>query len=148
MNARDLMTEDPGSCRLDHDIDAALGIMDREECGAVPIIDERNHVIGIVTDRDILFGARKEGGTLSGLTVESCMTKDPITVREDDSAEDVIRVMTRERVRRVPVVDRDGKLRGIIAQADVAIHVDDDALVAKYLREVSAAPADEPAPER
>jgi CBS domain-containing protein len=148
MNARDLMTEDPGSCRLDNDIDAALGIMDREECGAVPIIDERNHVIGIVTDRDILFGARKEGGTLSGLTVESCMTKDPITVREDDSAEDVIRVMTRERVRRVPVVDRDGKLRGIIAQADVAIHVDDDALVAKYLRDVSAAPADEPAPER
>jgi CBS domain-containing protein len=56
--------------------------------------------------------------------------------------------MTRERVRRVPVVDRDGKLRGIIAQADVAAHVEDDALVAKYLREISAAPADEPAPER
>jgi CBS domain-containing protein len=148
MKAKELMTAEPGACSQDDDIEQALAIMDSQECGAVPIVDGQNRIVGIVTDRDILFGARKKGGSLSGLTVGFCMTKDPVTVSEDESAEEVIRAMTRERVRRVPVVDRDGKLRGIIAQADVAAHVEDDALVAKYLREISAAPADEPAPER
>ena len=148
MQAKELMTTDPGACSPNDDIEQALAIMDSQECGAVPVVDNQGRVVGIVTDRDILFGARKAGGRLSGLTVEPCMSKDPVTVREDESAENVIRTMTRERVRRIPVVDRDGKLRGIIAQADVATHVDDDSLVAKYLRDISAAPADEPAPER
>jgi CBS domain-containing protein len=148
MKAKELMTADPGTCGPTDDIEQALAIMDSQECGAVPVVDKQGRVLGIVTDRDILFGARKGGGRLSGLTVEPCMTKDPVTVREDEDAEQVIRVMTRERVRRIPVVDSDSKLRGIIAQADVAMHVEDDALVARYLREISAAPADEPAPER
>ena len=148
MKAKDLMTADPGTCGPTDDIEQALTIMDTHECGAVPVVDPKGRVVGIVTDRDILFGARKEGGRLSGLTVEPCMTKAPVTVREDESAEEVIRTMTRERVRRVPVVDRDGTLRGIIAQADVATNVEDDSLVARYLRDISAAPADEPAPER
>ena len=148
MQAKDLMTPRPDSCGPDEDVERALAIMDRCECGAVPIVDEGGRVVGIVTDRDVLFGVRQNQGRLEGLRVESCMTKDPVTVRESDSAEDAIRVMTRERVRRIPVVGEDGRLAGIIAQADVATNIEDDALVARYLREISAAPADEPAPER
>ena len=148
MDARDLMTAGPDCCRADDDIERALSIMDRRECGAVPVVDENERIVGIVTDRDILFGVRHNQGRLEGLRVEPCMTKDPVTVRENDSAEDVLRVMTRERVRRIPVVSGDGRVVGIIAQADVATGVEDDALVARYLREISAAPADEPAPER
>lgn len=148
MSARDLMTGAPRSCRPDDPIARALDHMDECECGAVPVVDEENRVVGIVTDRDILFGIRENGGSMEGLVVEACMTTHPLTVRQDADVEEVVDRMTTGRVRRVPVVDESEKLVGIIAQADLATGIDDDAVVARYLREISAAPAVEPAPER
>lgn len=148
MRVRDMMTSAPRSCQPEDPVERALEHMDAAECGAVPVVDGENRVIGIVTDRDILFGARANGGSLGGLTVERCMTPDPVTVLQDEKPKAVVKKMGKTRVRRVPVVDVDGKLVGIVAQADVALHVDDDEVVAKYLRRVSAAPAVEPAPER
>jgi CBS domain-containing protein len=148
MKTQDVMTANPEACRAGDDAEVALSIMDANECGAVPVLDEDERVVGIVTDRDVLFGIRRNHGSLEGLLVEACMTKDPVTAHLDDSLEDVIQRMARVRVRRIPVVDADGKLAGIVAQADLATRVEDDALVAQYLREISAAPADEPAPER
>lgn len=148
MKAGEVMTAHPESCHPDDDVEVALSIMDAKECGAVPIVDEGDRVVGIVTDRDILFGARRNDGSLSGLKVDSCMTKDPVTARPEDPLEEIIHQMARVGVRRIPIVDHRSKLEGIVAQADLAIHVDDDALVADYLRKISAAPADEPAPER
>lgn len=148
MKARDIMTRDPRTCRAQDPVEKALAHMDACECGAVPVVDEGGAVIGILTDRDIVFGARKAGGALAAITVESCMSADPFTVGEGDTVEDVIRSMSRHRIRRAPVVNAQGALVGIIAQADIAARVQDDALVAQYLRDISTAPPTEPAPER
>jgi CBS domain-containing protein len=148
MKAAEVMTAHPESCHPGDDVEVALSIMDANECGVVPIVDEDGRIVGIVTDRDILFGARRNGGSLAGLDIEACMTKDPVTARPDDSLEEVVQRMARVGVRRIPIVDDRGKLEGIVAQADLATQVDNDALVAEYLRKVSAAPAHEPAPER
>lgn len=148
MRAREMMTGGPKACRPDEPVDRALAHMDECECGAVPVVDEDRRVVGIVTDRDVLFGIRGNDGRIEGLTVAECMTGHPVTVRQDDEAEEVVRRMRESRVRRVPVVDEEGSLVGIVAQADLAVHLEDDALVAAYLREVSAAPPVEPAPER
>ncbi|MBW3660605.1 MAG: CBS domain-containing protein [Gemmatimonadetes bacterium] len=148
MRASDLMTGAPQACRPDDPVDRALAHMDERECGAVPVVDDDRRVVGIVTDRDILFGIRGNDGRMEGLTVSSCMTEHPVTVRQDDEAADVVRRMRESRIRRVPVVDDAGALVGIVAQADLATRLEDDALLAGYLREVSAAPAVEPAPER
>lgn len=148
MKAQDLMTSDPRCCRAEEPATEALKHMDECDCGAVPVVDGDRQVVGIVTDRDILFGIRLNGGRLDGLTVEQCMTRSPVTVVTEEPADNVVRTMTMRRIRRVPVVGRDGSLVGIIAQADVAASIDDDALVARFLREVSTAPPTEPAPER
>lgn len=148
MRASDLMTGGPAACRADDPVAAVLDAMDERECGAVPVIDENRRVIGIVTDRDVLFGIRENEGRIEGLTAAGCMTDHPVTVNRDDDAEEVVRRMRDARVRRVPVVDADGTLVGIVAQADLATKLDDDATLAGYLREVSGAPAVEPAPER
>ncbi len=148
MRASEMMTGAPKSCRPDDPVDRALEHMDECECGAVPVVDDQQKVVGIVTDRDILFGVRGNDGRTEGLTVSECMTGHPVTVQQDDDAETVVRQMREARVRRVPVVDAEGGLVGIVAQADLAVHLEDDALLAGYLREVSAAPPVEPAPER
>ncbi|MDX1623358.1 MAG: CBS domain-containing protein [Gemmatimonadota bacterium] len=148
MRARDVMTSGPGECRPDEPAARALDHMDERECGAVPVVDEDRTVVGIVTDRDIVFGIRENGGRLEGLSVGDCMTEHPVTVQQDDEIGRVLEMMAGSRVRRVPVVDEENRLVGIVAQADIATGVDDDTAVARYLREVSAAPAVEPAPER
>lgn len=148
MKAAEVMTAHPESCHPGDDVEVALSVMDAKECGVVPIVDEDGRIVGIVTDRDILFGARRNGGSLAGLNIETCMTKDPVTARPDDSLEEVVQRMARAGIRRIPIVDDRGKLEGIVAQADLATQIDDDSLVAEYLRKVSAAPAHEPAPER
>lgn len=148
MRASEMMTGAPKSCRPDDPVDRALEHMDECECGAVPVVDEEQKVVGIVTDRDILFGVRGNAGRTDGLTVSECMTAHPVTVRQDDDAETVVRQMREARIRRAPVVNAEGSLVGIVAQADLAVHLEDDALLAGYLREVSAAPPVEPAPER
>ncbi|MDX1660291.1 MAG: CBS domain-containing protein [Gemmatimonadota bacterium] len=148
MRASEMMTGGPKACRPDDPVQRALDHMDACECGAVPVVDDDRTVVGIVTDRDIVFGVRQNDGRMEGLRVSACMTAHPVTVRQDDAAEEVVRRMRESRVRRVPVVDEDGTLVGIVAQADLAVHLEDDALLAGYLREVSSAPGVEPAPER
>lgn len=148
MRASDLMTGGPASCRADDPVTVVLDAMDERECGAVPVVDDDHRAIGIVTDRDVLFGIRENDGRIEGLTAGGCMTDHPLTVTRDADAGEVVRRMREARVRRVPVVDENGTLVGIIAQADLATKLEDDATVAGYLREVSGAPALEPAPER
>lgn len=148
MRVVDIMTENPRACRPDESAETALDHMDERNCGAVPVVDGNDRVVGIVTDRDIVFGIRENGGTLEALTVEACMTRDPVKLEPDTTAEEAIRTLGSKHVRRAPVVDAGGKLVGIVAQADIATNVNDDRLVARYLREISAAPAVEPAPER
>ncbi|MFN2382713.1 MAG: CBS domain-containing protein [Gemmatimonadota bacterium] len=148
MQVKDMMTASPRCCDPDDAADAALTHMDEVECGAVPVVDADRRVVGIVTDRDILFGIRSNGGSLAGLTIAQCMTANPLTVGAEEDGDDVIRSLAARRVRRAPVVDADGRLVGIVAQADVAVHVQDDGLVAAYLREISAAAPSEPAAER
>ena len=148
MRVIDIMTEKPRACRADESVEKALDHMDECNCGAVPVVDDDDRVVGIVTDRDIVFGVRKNGGTVEDLTVEACMTADPVKLKQDTTAEEAVRTMGSNRVRRAPVVDAKGRLVGMVAQADIAANVGDDRLVAHYLREISTAPSVEPAPER
>lgn len=148
MRASDLMTGGPAACRPGDPATECLKAMDRRACGAVPVIDDDHRVIGIVTDRDLLFAIRANGGTLDGLQVRACMTDHPVTVVQGDDAAEVVRRMREARVRRAPVVDGDGTLVGMVAQADLATRLDDDRALVDFLRTVSSAPAIEPAPVR
>ena len=118
--ARDVMTPDPACCSPGTTLDQVAKMMVQNNCGEIPIVDHSNHVVGVVTDRDIVCRVVAEGKNPTGYTVDSCMTRDVVTVKADAPLTEVISVMEHHQIRRVPVVDAGGCCAGIIAQADVA----------------------------
>lgn len=115
------------------------GIMRSGDVGAVPIVDE-GRLIGIVTDRDMVVRAVADG--ISGdAPISQVMTKELFTAGPDDFAFEAIRLMGDKQVRRIPVVMSDGSLAGIIAVADVALSMEDEAEIAATLEEISSGAA-------
>jgi CBS domain-containing protein len=91
------------------------------DCGAIPVVEDMagKRLVGIVTDRDLAVRGLARGLGPEAMIGE-LMTDDPVTCLPEDSVEDLRQVMVERLVRRVPVVDEDGALVGIVAQADLA----------------------------
>ena len=134
--AKDVMTPDPVCCRAHTSIDEVARLMVDGDFGEIPIIDAADQPIGVVTDRDIVRRVVAQGKNPIGYTAESCMTQPVVTVKTDAVLEDVVATMERHQIRRVPVVDSEGRCAGIISQADVA-RLAPPQEVAELVREVS-----------
>jgi CBS domain-containing protein len=136
MRARDVMTTDPVCCTPQTPVDEAAKLMVQNNCGEIPVVDTADHVVGVITDRDIVCRVVATGRNPSGHIVESYMSHPVVTVRADAPLDDAISMMERHQIRRVPVVDERGRCAGIIAQADVA-RTSAEHDVAELVREVS-----------
>ncbi len=122
--ARDVMTRNPKTVTRQSAVREAAIVMRDENCGAVPVVDGAGRLEGILTDRDIVVrGLVDETGNRR---VEDVMTDDVSAVTEDEPLTSVLDVMGRKQVRRVPVVDRNDRLLGIISMADIANRADYD----------------------
>jgi CBS domain-containing protein len=130
------MTPDPVCCRPHTSIEEVARLMVVGNFGEIPVIDSADHPIGVVTDRDIVRRIVAPGKNPIGYTAETCMTQPVVTVPSDAPLEDVVTMMERHQIRRVPVVDEQGRCAGIISQADVARQAPPQE-VAALLREVS-----------
>lgn len=120
--AAEIMTENPHVVTPDASIaDVAMKMRDLD-VGIIPVVDdmETRRLRGVITDRDITIRAVARGMGADA-RVSDCMTDGVRAVNKNDSIQDVMWVMRREQVRRVPVTDREGRLVGIIAQADLAV---------------------------
>jgi CBS domain-containing protein len=116
---RDLMTKNPRTVApTDHVTDAAR-LMRDEDAGAVPIV-EGDRVTGMLTDRDIAIRLVAEGRDPSSTTVHEIASTRLVTIDPQQDLDEALRLMAQHQVRRLPVVEEDGKLVGILAQADVA----------------------------
>ena len=122
MNASELMTSHPKSCSPNDSLQRAAQIMWEADCGVVPVVDDQNHVVGMITDRDITMAAYTQGSALWQIPVSSAMAKQVHGVREKDSLEVIEALMRRVRIRRVPVLDSEGRLKGILSMSDLARH--------------------------
>lgn len=123
MKARDLMTRNPVAVTPGETIARAAAIMHDLDVGVVPVVEDGpvRRLVGVLTDRDIAIRcvARKHGVSC---TVREHMTPSNLQVAHpDDEAQQVLHLMEEAQVRRIPVVDDDNRLLGIIAQADVAM---------------------------
>jgi CBS domain-containing protein len=127
MRASEIMTENPEVVTPEATVADAAKRMKELNVGIIPVVEseQSRRLKGVVTDRDLAIRVLAEGKDAKA-KVGDCMTSDVETVNKNDSVRDVLRVMEREQVRRVPVVDRENRLVGIIAQADLAVEYAED----------------------
>jgi CBS domain-containing protein len=121
MTCGELMTPSPTCCQPAHTVVEVAEIMQREDVGLVPVVEEPSHkLIGVLTDRDIVLNVVAAGRDPRGTAVSEVMTSDPASCQEQDSIETVMQQMASRQVRRIPIVDKDGVIVGIVSQADIA----------------------------
>lgn len=114
-----------------------VAVMMRDgDMGSIPVV-ENGKLIGIVTDRDIVVRSLADGRN-SDSPVGEAMTTEIFSVRPDDFVFEAIRLMGDKQVRRIPVVDSEGSLAGIIAMADIALEMEDEREIAETLEEISS----------
>jgi len=118
MKVEDVMTREVAECRPEDTCSFAAKIMWERDCGCVPVVDASGCVCGVITDRDICMAAYTRGRPLHEIAVQSAMSKDPQSVRPEDSIEHAQELMRRSRVRRIPVLD-EGHLAGMLSIGDL-----------------------------
>jgi CBS domain-containing protein len=118
---RDVMTSNPRSLESGSNAVEAARLMRDEDVGIVPIV-EGEKLVGTITDRDIVTRVVAEGKAPESVTVGEIASRELVTIDPQQDLDEALRLMARHQVRRLPVVEDDGKLVGIVAQRDVAMH--------------------------
>lgn len=129
------MTDRPRCVTPDTPVAEAAELMASEDVGSLPILDGET-LAGIVTDRDIVIRAVAKGKDPKGMPVREVASRDLVTVRPDEDLADALKLMASYQVRRLPVVDEDNRLVGVLAQADVALEAKEKA-VGEMVEEIS-----------
>lgn len=117
--AETLMTRRVVACRAHTDLAHVARLMWENDCGIVPVVDGEDRVIGVVTDRDVCMSAQFRGLPLRDLTAGECLAAEVVTAAPDDTGEALAARMAARGVRRLPVVDPDGRLLGLVALSDL-----------------------------
>lgn len=121
MDIRSVMTPNPTTCSPDATLRQVAQLMKQNDCGQIPVVGSDRQPVGVITDRDIAVRAVAEGGDPSNASVRDFMTSPVATVKDDCSLSEVADLMERRQIRRVVVVDGQGCVSGIVAQADIAL---------------------------
>jgi len=121
MRIRHVMTKDPSCCLPTDSALKAASIMRDEDTGIVPVIEneQSQKIVGVVTDRDLCMNVVAEGRDPRTTAVEQCMTTAVVTCSPNDSVERATELMRENQIRRIPVVDDQRKLQGILSLADL-----------------------------
>ena len=139
MKAQDIMSKNPTCVTPDTSLVEAARLMKDENIGVVPVVESETskRLVGVLTDRDIAVRAVAEGRDGATTSVGHIMSADVRTSTTSDSVNDVMELMGREQVRRIPVVDDRGALVGIISQADIVLEAKDNRRAEKTVEQIS-----------
>jgi CBS domain-containing protein len=121
MKVKELMTTDVKRCTLETNLAAAARIMWEGDCGAVPVTDDRDHVVGVITDRDICIAAATRPRTEGEIPVKDVISKALFTCAPGDDVRAALETMKARKIRRLPVVEQGGRLVGIVSIHDIAL---------------------------
>jgi CBS domain-containing protein len=124
MKVRDVMAKPPAYCSPQTNLAAAVEILWRQNCGILPIVDSKEQVVGLVTDRDICVALGTRNRLPSELTVSEVASGKVIACKPDDDVRGALATMAQAKVRRLPVIDAAGKLQGILSIDDVVLRTE------------------------
>ena len=136
MELNTVMTANPACCARDTSLQQVAQMMLDNDCGMIPVVDAQGMPVGAITDRDIATRAVAKGGDLDGCCAGDYMSTPLRTVSQDSSLADCCAAMESAQLRRMPVVAGQGRVVGVVAQADVALNAD-ARNTAEVVREVS-----------
>ncbi len=135
----EVMTSRPRAVSPETPVAEAAQLMESEDVGALPIL-EGEQLAGMVTDRDIVVRAIAKGKDPRGMPVREVSSRDVVSVRADEDLSEALRLMASHQIRRLPVVDDDNRLVGVLSQADVAMEAKEKQ-VGEMVEEISKPPA-------
>ena len=122
---RDVMTSNPCTIDANESVAYAAKMMRDEDVGRAPIV-EGDKLIGMLTDRDIAVRVAAQGRDPDQVKVRDVASKQLVTIDPQQDLDEALRMMAKHQVRRLPVVEEDGRLVGVVAQADIAREGDDE----------------------
>lgn len=136
---KDVMTPNPVCCMPDETVQQVALLMKLENVGSIPVVENRenNELIGILTDRDLTLKVIAAGKDPTKTIIREVMKHNPFTCLDSDDSKKAFDVMAGRKVRRIPVLDRDHRIVGIISQADMAKQVHEPEIVAEVLAKIS-----------
>lgn len=122
MRVHEIMTREPICCLAEDTAQAVAKLLRQEDVGSIPVISDASsrRLVGIITDRDLVCRMVCEGLDASTTAIEAFMTRDPVSCRAEQSLDSCEKLMQVHQIRRIPVVDKQGRCVGIVSQADVA----------------------------
>ncbi|MGO1368587.1 MAG: CBS domain-containing protein [Senegalia sp. (in: firmicutes)] len=147
MKAKDIMTTEVMKVKVDDKVEDVTRLLITNKISGVPVVNDENEVVGIVTETDLIFRDKdvnmpsyvpllggfilldsvkkfeKELRKAAAYKVEDLMSTPVIKVYEDDDLRQVVNIMLEKRINRVPVIDKEDKLKGIIARSDILSHI-------------------------
>jgi CBS domain-containing protein len=120
MNVSKIMSQNVQSCRQEDNLETAAGIMWNHDLGCLPVLNAANEIVGMITDRDICMACYTQGLPPRNIRVSSVMSQAVFSCRPDETVSDVAEKLSSHQVRRLPVLESDGKLVGMVSLHDLA----------------------------
>ncbi|OLE50805.1 MAG: hypothetical protein AUG51_26325 [Acidobacteria bacterium 13_1_20CM_3_53_8] len=139
MKCSEIMTKDPVCCLSSDTVNKAAQLMKTENVGPIPVVadEESKRLIGIVTDRDLALKVVAEAKDAKSTMVDDVMTTGVVACRADDNLQNALKAMEEHQVRRIPIIDDNDRVIGIIAQADIATRINQPKKTAEVVEEIS-----------
>jgi CBS domain-containing protein len=125
MNISDICTSAVRYCRPEDSVSLAASLMWDGDCGAVPVVNEAGRLVGVITDRDICIAVATCRRYASEIPVREVMSGKVVSCKPEDSVKEALRIMRDEQLRRLPVLDGKGILRGIVTVNDIILAAKD-----------------------
>ena len=119
MQIDQIMSKPVFTCGINDNLNIAAQLMWEHDCGAIPVVNDEGRLVGIVTDRDICMATYTQGSSPQAIPVSTAMAKDVRSCQPDDSIETVEQLMRESQVRRIPVVDDEGRPIGLVSLNDI-----------------------------
>ena len=135
----EVMTKDPVCCLPNDSALKAAELMESGNVGSIPVIENEKtkKLVGIVTDRDLALKIVALGRNSKNRKVESVMTRKVVTCHPEDDVQKALDAMSEHQLRRLPVVDDDNQILGIISQADIATRANQPEKTAEMVNGIS-----------
>jgi len=133
------MTHHPVFCLASDTVDRAAQLMRQEDVGSLPVLEnhQSKKLLGIITDRDIAVKVVADARDARRMRVQEVMTRTPVTSQADNDLQVALNAMAANQVRRIPIVDDQNEIVGIISQSDVATRVSEPTRTAELVKEIS-----------